>query len=322
MARFLILFAAFCLGGSLQAQPVSQAGIHQTSRHHLLSSLDIPMPPGLDYVLGLHLASAPASLAESVLSLSTTSEVYSLTIARPFFVKVLRSDDWVEGIEETSSVISDPVHPDTAFLYSTFFAFAPAVVSVAIAPPNRIVAHPIPDTTVRGLLAGDSFGALYVYCPDGSGIRKFEYQNSNFTSPVFTTATSGPGAVTNASRGFAVARGVIYLLDPARQTVFRYDANTGKHLGHFGVTGAKGASAIAVSDFGRLYLTTGNGGGNIYRAPTGAPLGTFAARANANAATYQGIDGIVIDNLNGIFYAADVATGVHVFHDPALHVHY
>lgn len=287
-------------------------------RGQLVSVEDVRMPQGASYVIGIELRS-------SDLLLTTVAEIYSGVTAGSslgIFNKILVASDFVDNLDPSSTVILDPVDLGNGLLYSSIVAFEPATTSLTILSPHATTVYPFPSlTATNGAIASDSAGALYAYFNNGGGIQKFDYQNANTTSPLYTTATSGAGALTNPSYGLKVVNNVIYALDPGNEQVLRYDAGTGNYLGKFAVTGARTVSDIAVSDNGRLYLTNGNGGGTIYDAVTGATLGTFVAAADVNvggASAYKGRDSIVLDETNGVFYAEDILTGVHVFSDPAL----
>jgi outer membrane protein assembly factor BamB len=294
--RFVtVLLSALALGAPLRAQ--------------IVSVLDFNLSAGHSYVLGLERRGGTSIL------FSTTAEVYEAQVysgSPMILTKLLVASDFMEGIEANSSVASNPLDNNRLF-YTNISAFTPAVTGILIAPPNTITVTPLPTSTGPGTITFDSAGALY-YFQGNQGVQKMAA--GNYGTSVLSFGNSGPGALASQSYGLAVANNVVYALDLPNHRIARFDAGTGGYLGAFAVTGDHADSVITVSSNGRLYLSTGNGGGNIYNATTGATLDTF--QATSSTFNGNGRDALLLDDASGYLYTFDAATGAHVFHDAAL----
>ena len=284
-------------------------------RAQTITSLADFSPPFVgvhSYILGF---AQPTGTHE--LLLVTTAEIYSSTVSSPgsalTFTKIHDLSS-VFNPQEGSAVVANPQNP-SQLVYSAYVAFSPTLVTVTMGNPAVATGTTMTGASaVPGALAIDSAGATFAFVPD-MGVGK--YTSDGTLALTLGGAGSGAGTLGAAGRGMALgADGLLYVLDSANSRVARFDATTGSYAGSFGVTGTTTATALAVSETGRRYLSNGSGGGTIYDVASGSSLGNFSSSGGSVDPGAGGAESLLLDG-RGYLYLYDANTRLHVFHDPA-----
>ena len=183
--------------------------------------------------------------------------------------------------------------------------------------------------SLQGVPADSTYGYVPVHqsAVAQTGIYKYERSNPGNYS-VF--GNSGAGQISEHARGTALSTdgATLYVLDYGNLRIASYDTTTGVFLGDFAMPADTADTALSYRN-GRMYTANGNGGGRIYDAPTGIPIGAFQSEV-ANAA--RPVVSIIPGTLEGGTAPSDITlvlargsnivlmdgtTGVHGFTDTA-----